>query len=399
MSGKTLKETAKAVLLHESDDPTPDRGARDMNPNKATLRPGSRYSEGRFATPGSNPPNADDYEDLGPALTSQGDIPPSANANKSSKKDSSKSSQSSVPGESMQEEIEISEELSAFIEECIEQGLTEEEIEEAISENFEILDEDENQETVSEEEDKLELPRVNMKEHVDALLAGENLSEDFRAKAETIFESAVNAKLEEELTVIEQAYAATLEEEVSKVYDTLSEEVEAYLQYVVENWVKENEVAIESGLRTEITEGFITGLRNLFAEHYIDVPEDKVDIVDTLGEEVKELTAKLNEQIEKNVQLSQMVSESKQFEIFAQACDGLTATEVARFQALAEGIEYTGPEEFTTKLETLRESYFPSNTPSGTGLDPVESNPKGMITEGLSRPMTAYVSALGRTQK
>lgn len=399
MSGKTLKETAKAVLLHESDDPTPDRGAKDMNPNKATLRPGSRYSEGRFATPGSNPPDADDYEDLGPALTSQGDVPPSAKANKSMGKDKSKSSQSAVPGEPMQEEIEISEELSAFIEECIEQGLTEEEIEEAISENFEILDENQDQETVSEEDTTLEIPRVNMKEHVDALLAGENLSEEFRAKAETIFESAVNAKLEEELAVIEQAYAASLEEEISNVYDTLSEEVEAYLQYVVENWIKENEVAIESGLRTEITEGFISGLRNLFAEHYIDVPEDKVDIVDTLGEEVKELTDKLNEQIEKNVQLTQMVSESKKYELFSQACDNLTATEIERFRALAEGIEYTGPEEFKAKLETLKESYFDVSAPSGTGLDPVESNPKGMITEGLSRPMTAYVSALGRTQK
>lgn len=407
MAGKSLTETAKAVLMKESNDPTPDREAKKTNPNMSTLRPNAAYKEGRFANPGApSEGEFSEFEDLGPALTKQGDVPPSAKAVRGNK-DTSKAAQSSVSGEPMKklseeeeldEEIEISEELQAFIEEKLAEGLSEEEIEEAISENFEVIDE--NQDQIDEEsEDELEYEPVDMSEHVNALLEGENLSEEFRNKATTIFESAVRSVVEQETDVLEEAYAQSLQEQVENIYNTLSEEVEDYLSYVTEQWIEKNEVAIESGLRTEITEGFISGLRNLFAEHYIDVPEDQVNVVDELGSQVQDLQNKLNEEIEKNVALSKSLSESTQYVILSDAMDGLTQTEAERLKALAEGIEFTNEDEYASKISTLRESYFPAQVSNSQVLDPVESNQRGMISEQtLSGPMAAYVKSLGKSR-
>ena len=400
MAGKSLAETAKSVLLGESNDPTPDREAKKTNPNMSTLRPNAAYKEGRYANPGApSEGEFSEYEDLGPALVRQGDVPPSAKAVRGGR-NTSKAAQSSVAGEPMKklsnkeeldEEIEISEELQKFIENCLEEGMSEDEIEEAISENFEIIDETENNE--------LEYEPVDMSEHVNALLQGENLSEGFKAKATTIFESAVKSVVDQEITVLEEAYAQSLQEQVENIYNTLSEEVEDYLSYVTEQWIEKNEVAIESGLRTEITEGFISGLRSLFAEHYIDVPEDQVNVVDELGAQVQELQAKINEEIEKNVNLNKVLGESKRFEIMVSAMDGLTNTEAERLKALVEGIEFTNENEYASKISTLRESYFPTTVSNSHVLDPVESNQRGMISEeNLSGPMAAYVRSLGKTR-
>jgi hypothetical protein len=400
MAGKSLAETAKSVLLGESNDPTPDREAKKTNPNMSTLRPNAAYKEGRYANPGApSEGEFSEYEDLGPALVRQGDVPPSAKAVRGGR-NTSKAAQSSVAGEPMKklsnkeeldEEIEISEELQKFIENCLEEGMSEDEIEEAISENFEIIDETENNE--------LEYEPVDMSEHVNALLQGENLSEGFKAKATTIFESAVKSVVDQEITVLEEAYAQSLQEQVENIYNSLSEEVEDYLSYVTEQWIEKNEVAIESGLRTEITEGFISGLRSLFAEHYINVPEDQVNVVDELGAQVQELQAKINEEIEKNVNLNKVLGESKRFEIMVSAMDGLTNTEAERLKALVEGIEFTNENEYASKISTLRESYFPTTVSNSHVLDPVESNQRGMISEeNLSGPMAAYVRSLGKTR-
>ena len=150
-----------------------------------------------------------------------------------------------------------------------------------------------------------------------------------------------NVRVEEEVQTLEEAYAAALEEEVAKIRQELSEQVDSYLNYVVEEWVKENEVAIETGLRTELTEDFISGLRNLFAEHYIDIPEDKVTVVESLGSQVEDLQDKLNEQIERNVGLSRQINEAKQFEVLVTACEGLTDTQAAKLRALAENVEFS----------------------------------------------------------
>jgi hypothetical protein len=299
-----------------------------------------------------------------------------------------------------EEEIELSEELEAFIDQCLEEGLSEEEIAEAIEENFELVTEED--ETLEEdaEESVMEDYQVDMSEDIEALFSGEELSEEFRAKATAIFEAAVKRKLEEELAVIEEAYAQTLEEQVSSIHEELSNNVDDYLNYVVENWMVENEVAIEAGLRTELTEDFISGLHNLFIENYIDIPEDKVSVIEEMGAQVEELTDKLNEEIERNVVLNKMLSESQQVEVFNQMTEGLTATQADKLKTLAEGITYDSVEEYAEKVSTLKESYFPSsgvNAPRELDLIEPGTEGKTMIAEELNGPMAKYVKALGKS--
>jgi hypothetical protein len=246
--------------------------------------------------------------------------------------------------------------------------------------------------------------KSSMKEHVDALLAGENLSEDFRTKAETLFESAVSVRVNEEVAVLEEAYEKALEEEVSTIMETLTEQVDGYLGYVVEQWLKENEIAIEHGLRTEITEEFISGLKTLFAENYIDIPTEKIDIAEELGSKVEELQKQLNEEIERGIELSSALTESRKFEAFALACDGLTATDAEKLRTLAEGIEAGSSEEFANKLEIIKESYF-TNAPTTASkksapLDLIEdrgSASSETLVESMSGPMAAYVKSLDRS--
>lgn len=416
--GKSLTDVAKSILQEgaipsvSSSQSNPDRDATSSNPNKATLRPGSRGAEGRFSNPGANPPSApmNGVQDLGPALVNNTDIPPSAKAAGKVGKDTSGSSQSrkgtqggemkpvvtpgsTPPKQMMEEDIEISEELEAFIEEQIEAGLSEEEIAQAIEENFELVSEKD--EVLAEEETYT----VDMSEHIEALFAGEELSEEFKEKATAIFEAAVQQKLAEEIAMLEEAYAETLEEQVSQIQEELSSNVDDYLNYVVEQWVSENEVAIEAGLRSELTEEFISGLRNLFAEHYIDIPEDKVSVVEEMSAKVAELEEKLNEEIDRNVQLNKVINEATQNEIVFEACEGLTTTQAEKLKALSEGIEFTSVDEYAQKINILRESYFNAPVSNSNVLDnnEVENDGKGMISESLQGPMANYVKALGRT--
>ena len=238
-----------------------------------------------------------------------------------------------------------------------------------------------------------------MSEHVDALFQGEELSEEFKEKALTIFEAAVKAKVEEEIALMEQAFSETLEEEVEAIQEELSSNVDDYLNYVVEQWVIDNEVAIEAGLRTELTEDFISGLKTLFAEHYIDLPEDKVSVVEELGFKVEELEHKLNEEIELSVALSKQLNESKKYEVIASAVDGLTSTQAEKLKSLAEGVEFTDVDNFSVKVKTIRENYFPAgNIKRENVLDKAESSHdgKGMIAEEIQGPMAHYVKVLGK---
>jgi hypothetical protein len=305
-----------------------------------------------------------------------------------------------------EEEYEISEELQAFIEEGIEAGLSEEELEEAIAENFEFVSE-ETEELAEEddlseeelEEEAEERFQVDMSEHVNALLEGENLSEDFHAKATTIFESAVKAKIQEEVELLEQAYTETLEERIEEIQAELTESVNEYLNYVVEQWIEENEVAVESALRSELTEDFISGLRSLFAEHYIDVPEEEVPVVEELSQTVEDLEARLNEEIQKNVELTSMLSESRKDVLIGSVCEGLTTTQAAKLQALAENVSYTDDDTFIEKISTLRESYFPVSVQNKEVLDNDSTGNPSNLTEGfLDDRMEKYVQALGKTQ-
>ena len=297
--------------------------------------------------------------------------------------------------EKCDEDVAISEELEAFIEEGIEAGLSEEEILAAIDENFEFVSEETEEESI---EEALETYEVDMAEHVNALLEGEDLSEEFQAKATTIFEAAVKAKLEEEVALLEQAYAETLEERVEEIMEELASNVDDYLNYVVEQWIAENEVAVESALRSELTEDFISGLRSLFAEHYIDVPEEEVQVVEELSSTVEELEAKLNEEIQRNVELTSMLAESRKVELAATVCEGLSDTQTQKLLALVENVEYTDDESFVEKISTLRENYFPTAFKADAVLDRVESaDPQTITEENLNGPMAKYVKALGKS--
>jgi len=208
--------------------------------------------------------------------------------------------------------------------------------------------------------DKEEMKK-KMKEDIDALFADDStISEDFKSKVSTIFEARVNDRVSQIQEEIEGKYADMLEEAISSVRNDLTEKVDDYLSYVVEQWMADNEIAIESGLRSELTDDFIAGLRNLFAEHYIDVPAEKVNLVDELAGQVEELEAKLNEEIERGVEFKKALVESRKNEVTREVCEGLTATQVEKIKSLAESVEFSTEDEYKNKLETIRENYFPS---------------------------------------
>lgn len=396
---KSLTEAAKAVLMKEE------------TALSATLKPGSKSVDPAqtlgSATKLADPvvqPNGADGSNLGAAAAAG--IKTDTSIKKATKPEPMKKKAEVMEedveevAEENQEEIneeddvELSEELESFIDQCLEEGMDEDQIAEAIEENFEFVTEE------SEEEAVMENYEVDMSEHVDALLAGEELSEEFRAKATAIFEAAVKQKVAEEVAVIEEAFAATLEEEVGRIEEELSTNVDDYLNYVVEQWTAENEVAIEASLRSELTEEFISGLRNLFVEHYIDIPEEAVSVVEEMGNKVAELEEKLNEEIERSVALSKMLNESHSNEILLNACDGLTDTQAEKLKSLAEGIEYADVNEYAQKVSILKENYFSTSVKSDNVLDSAESSTdgRGMISEELNGPMAAYVRSLGKTQ-
>lgn len=213
--------------------------------------------------------------------------------------------------------------------------------------------------TLSKEEVEAEAAS-QLEEDIDAMFAGETISEEFKAKVSTIFEARVLDRVTQIQEQMEAEYAATLESVVTELHAELSEKVNDYLDYVVEQWMEENEIAIESGLRAELSEEFIAGLRNLFAEHYIDVPAEKVDLVDELSERVLALEEKLNEELERNIEFKKALVEAKKNEIVTTVCEGLTATQVEKIKSLAESVEFSTEDEYAEKLETIRENYFPS---------------------------------------
>ena len=203
--------------------------------------------------------------------------------------------------------------------------------------------------------------RAQMHDDIQALFAEDTtISEDFKIKAATIFEARVFDRVAQIEEQIEAEYGSMLEEAIDAIKSDLTEKVDDYLNYVVDQWINDNEIAIESGLRSEITEDFIGGLRNLFAENYINVPEEKVDLIDELASKVEELENQLNEEIETNIEYKKALVEAVKSELTREVCEGLTATQVEKIRTLAESVEFSTEEEYTEKLETLRENYFPS---------------------------------------
>jgi hypothetical protein len=246
---------------------------------------------------------------------------------------------------------------------------------------------------------KKALSKSKMKEDIDALLSGENLSEEFTAKATTIFEAAVIARAEEVAEEIEAELTEQFHAAVEEIKEDLAAKVDDYLNYMVEEWMKDNEIAIEKGLRAEIVEDFITGLKGLFEEHYIDIPTDKVDVVEELATKVEELEASLNEQITKGVELAKALNEQKKIEAIYTACEGLSQTQVEKLKSLAENVEFTTEEEFATKVETLKESYFKSDVKvadSSALDDTVEIEEEKKVSKSSDPLMEQYANVISK---
>ena len=236
---------------------------------------------------------------------------------------------------------------------------------------------------------------MDMKEDVDALTSGEDLSEEFKSKAATIFEGAVKAKLVEEIEKLESEYETKVDEKVSEVKEEIVDKVDAYLNYVVEEWMKENELAIEKGLRNEITEDFIGGLKSLFESHYINVPQEKYDVIESQAAEIEKLKEEVNQTIEKNVELNQKVSENNRQEIINDVSSDLAATEAEKLGKLAESIEYKDAESFRKGVETLKNSYYPTKEASDNESNEVAAN----AGSDLSESMAAYTAAISKSKK
>jgi hypothetical protein len=249
--------------------------------------------------------------------------------------------------------------------------------------------------------DKKDEMKKKMKEDIDALFADDStISEDFKSKVSTIFEARVQDRISQIQEEIESEYAGMLEEAITSVRNDLTEKVDDYLSYVVEQWMADNEIAIESGLRSELTDDFIAGLRNLFAEHYIDVPAEKVDLVDELAGQVEELEAKLNEEIERGVEFKKALVESRKNEVTREVCEGLISTQVEKIKSLAESVEFSTEDEYKNKLETIRENYFPSGIKKA---DESQLNEQVEDAEGekkvINDPFVAAVSnAISKTK-
>ena len=239
---------------------------------------------------------------------------------------------------------------------------------------------------------------MDMKEDVAALTDGEELSEEFKAKAATIFEAAIKAKLVEEIENLESEYETKVNEKVSEVKEEIVEKVDAYLNYVVEEWMKENELAIEKGLRNEITEDFIGGLKSLFESHYIDVPQEKFDVIENQAAEIEKLKEEVNKTIEKNVELNQKIGEFAREDIINDVSSDLAITESEKLKGLAESIEYTDAASFRKSVETLKNSYFPKTKASDNESNEVAENNAGSDMN-LSESMAAYTAAISKTKK
>ena len=239
---------------------------------------------------------------------------------------------------------------------------------------------------------------INVKEDVSALISGEDLSEEFKIKAATIFEAAVKSKIRSEVERMEESYAVQLEEATEVVKEELSEKVDGYLSYVVEEWMRENEIAVERGLKGEIAEDFISGLKQLFEDHYIDVPDEKYDILEAQSEKISELEEKLNTSIEENVERRKVVESLTRDAIMYEMSEELTVTEMEKFKSLTEELEFVSEESFRQKLDTLKEGYFPKTGGEETFaiVDGDSEEPAQDID--TTDTIKSYLSAISRTK-
>jgi len=279
--------------------------------------------------------------------------------------------------------------------------------EEVVAEEETTEEEVVSEEEIAEEEEVEVVAEYDIEEDVNALLQGEELSEEFQEKAKTIFETAINAKvaairveMEEQLNAQIAEEQEKIAEEFAAVKEALAERVDSYLEYVADEWFEENALAVESGLQTEMTESFLTGMKSLFEEHYVTIPEDKYDVLESMVEKLDDMETKLNEQIEKNVSLNKRLAESVAEGILDNVSEGLAETQKEKLASLAEGVEFESEAKYREKLETLKESYFSSTKVTSTA-NKTETLSEGVESghESYSGSMAAYMKTLGSFSK
>ena len=293
----------------------------------------------------------------------------------------------------MKEEEEVEGDVVAEDEKVTDEVVSEEEAttDEVVSEEETTTDE------VVEEEEKIE---YSVEDDINALIEGEELSESFREKAATIFEAAINSKIKgikEELTA---SYEEKLVEEVASIKEELKDRVDSYLEYVADEWIAENQLAVESGLKEEMTESFISGMKSLFEEHYVTIPEEKYDVIESMVDKLDEMEGKLNEQIEKNVALNKRLAESVSDVVFAEVTDGLAQTQKDKLAGLVDNVEFESETAYREKLETLKESYFPTKVAQrNTTENLTEETGSTDYTSSVTPSMEAYLKTLTRVSK
>jgi hypothetical protein len=318
-------------------------------------------------------------EDLGPAVTKPTDSNP--DATKKTKQVSGDAQQKSAGAADAMPKIKEEQETEASegSEEIVETNEDEAVAEEAV----EVVEEDE---------------KIDITADVDALVKDEDLSEEFKTKAATIFEAALNSKVKEAKKKMHAGYEEKLKEESEKAKSELVEKVDSYLAYVVEEWMKENELALERGIKGEIAEDFISGMKKLFEEHYISVPDEKYDVLEDQASKIDSLEKKLNEEIEKNVELTKANSEKTKTQIVAEMSEDLADTAKEKFNKLAEEVEYSNETDFRAKISTIKESYFGAKKEVSSDIDDVAVGDSVGETIDLSKSMAAYTAAITKTK-
>ena len=274
-----------------------------------------------------------------------------------------------------------------------------------MKENEEVSDEVIEEEEVATDEVVAETtveetPEVDIEEDVNALFGGEDLSEEFKEKAKLVFETALNSKVSEVKEALEAKYSETLEERIAEEKSALSDRVDNYLEYVADEWFNENALAVEQGLKTDMTESFLSGMKSLFEEHYVTIPEDKYDVLESMVEKLDDMETKLNEQIEKNVSLNSRLGESVANGILESVSEGLASTQKEKLASLSESVEFESEESYREKLETLRESYFSSKAKSPTvKSDTISEGVDSADAPDVSNSMAAYMKSLSAFKK
>jgi len=376
-------------------------GSNNLQEMENVVTKGAAKAEAMPSLTGATPDQTPSYEDLGgPTPQNYKSDDDSAKLNipgKTLKQVKDIVNKGAKPAEptpaGMKEEDQIEGDVVAENDQVTDEVVSEEEAttDEVVSEEETTTDE------VVEEEETVE---YSVEDDINALVEGEELSEDFKAKAATIFEAAINSKvkgIEEQLVA---SYEEKLVEEVASIKEELKDRVDSYLEYVADEWIAENQLAVESGLKEEMTESFITGMKSLFEEHYVTIPEEKYDVIESMVDKLDEMEGKLNEQIEKNVALNKRLAESVSDVVFAEVTDGLAQTQKDKLASLVDNVEFESETAYREKLGTLKESYFPTNKAQrNTTENLTEETGSTDYTSSVTPSMEAYLKTLTRVSK